>query len=75
MSNPQDEKMIIAFSGPPMDAEKIKQLFQIHNIEASVLNSYTSTIAPHIVPEASVMINQKDMEEAKTLLKYLSLSN
>ncbi len=75
MSNPQDEKLIVAFSGNPMDAETIKQLLENHNIEASIVNSYTSTIAPHIVPDATVMIMQKDIDAATDLLKNFSLSN
>ncbi|MBS2098688.1 putative signal transducing protein [Carboxylicivirga linearis] len=75
MSDVNNEKMVIAFSGNPMDAIQIKELLESHNIEASVLNGYTSTIAPHIVPEANVMIFQKDMEEAQELMKYMSLNN
>nr|WP_319400822.1 DUF2007 domain-containing protein [uncultured Carboxylicivirga sp.] len=75
MSNPNNERLVIAFSGTPMDAQKIQQLFVSHHIEASILNGYTSSIAPHIVPEASVMIHQKDLEEAESLIKYLSLNN
>ncbi len=75
MGDVNNEKLVIAFSGNPMDAQQIKELFESNNIEASVLNGYTSTIAPHIVPEASVMIHQKDMEEAQSLLKYMSLNN
>ncbi len=75
MSNPKDEKLIVVFSGVPLDAEKVKQMLEKHQIEASVLNSYTSTIAPYISPEASVMIMQKDKEEADAILKFLSLSN
>ncbi|MCU4166199.1 putative signal transducing protein [Carboxylicivirga caseinilyticus] len=75
MSDPNKEKLVIVFSGLPMDAQKIKQFLINHNIEASVLNGYTSSIAPHIVPEASVMIHEKDRDEAEALLKYLSLNN
>ncbi len=75
MSKPKDDKLVVIFSGVPLDAEKVKQLLQNHKIDASVMNSYTSSIAPYIAPEASVMIMQKDKEEADVLLKYLSLSN
>lgn len=75
MSNTQDEKLIVAFTGNPMDAEIIKQLLENHNIKANIINPYTSRIAPHIVPEATVMIMQKDIKEATELLKHFNLSN
>ncbi|MCU4176836.1 putative signal transducing protein [Carboxylicivirga sp. N1Y90] len=75
MSQADSEKLVVVYEGNPVDADIVKQMLANHNIEANILNQFTSTIAPHIVPEASVIVMEKHKADALVLLQHFSTSN
>lgn len=75
MSESNSEKLVVVYEGNAADADIVKQMLANHNIEANILNQHTSTIAPHIVPEASVVVMEEYKAEAQKLFLHFNSSN
>lgn len=66
----QDESLLVdVFTGSRWEAELIKGLLESNEIDATLKDGIITTIAPYISPTVTVLVNERDYETAREIVR------